>query len=143
MAHISGFTGAIAFGGASSDTNFNPAASSLTVQSWGLTQNTDTHEAYAKNESWATTFYAGSSWTGTATFLAEDALAANNMDFEIRAAGEVGKAFTSIQFEFVSGADYFTGSGIVTGMTMDNPLDGPVTVTVNFTGDGSLTATVG
>ena len=51
---------------------------------------------------------------------------------------------TTLAFVFLpegntTGDESFSGSGIVTGMSISVPLDGPVTRTVSFQGTGALT----
>jgi len=48
-------------------------------------------------------------------------------------------AFVFLPEGNTSGDESFSGTGIVTGMSINTPLDGPITRTVSFQGTGALT----
>ena len=139
MAHLSGYTGSLTYSTPASNVLFSPTDASVILQSWTVTQTTDTHEAIAKGDIGVTTFPMASRWTGTATYLQQDTVAAaNDGDLAIRE-DSTGKAI-AVSFVTDTG-DSYDGTGFVTSISTDDPLDGPVTVTVEFTGNGILAQT--
>ena len=137
MAHLSGYTGTLTYTGSAAAELFAPTDTSVKLQSWSVTQTTDTHEAIAKQDVGVTTFPMASRWVGTATYLQQST--AITGELAIREAASTGK---TIAVSFLTDAgDSYDGTGFVTSIATDCPLDGPDTVTVEFTGNGILTQT--
>ena len=141
MAHQSGYTGSVAFGTASA-TNYAPNVSTgMKVTSWSVDQRTKSFQAYAKSEDFVTTFGTASEWIATVEFLVQDGALAT--DLEIHDASNVAKTVTTAEFKLnINANDFLTGSGVVTRLQFNDPLDGPVTATCEISGNGALAATV-
>lgn len=140
MAHLSGYLGSMTYTATSSDSNFDAldVLNDFALESWEVTQETDTFKVFAKSEAWKATFAMRSRWRGTATYLVEGGvLAANGRNMEIRGSGVGHKTFVGT---FVTGSgEAYTGTGLIVGMNTDDPLDGPVRITVDMKGDGAFT----
>lgn len=139
MAHLSGYTGNISFTGAASDTIFSPTlGTDLEIQAWSIRQTTDEFGVSSKSEAWEVTFGTASEWTATATFLLEDSIVAP-FDVEIRGSGTTDAEKTFDATFITTTGEKYAGVGIVANIVTDDPLDGPVTVTVELEGNGELT----
>ncbi len=136
MPLVSGYTGSLTWTGTESDVIFAPATTDVKLQSWSIRQTTDEFGVSVKGDSWETTFGTASEWSATATYLLQDTIVAAGLSVEIRGASSGPKTFNGT-FVTTTGESY-TGIGFVTGMTTEDPLDGPVTVTVELEGDGKL-----
>lgn len=140
MAHISGYDGSIVMGTAG-DTEFGPSqTNTVKLQTWTVRQKVDTFTAMAKGDAWKAKFATAADWTATVTFLMQDAAASDEL--AIRKAATAAKAMTNVDF-ITTGGDKFEGSGYAAGVDIDDPLDAPVTVTVEIEGNGALTYTAG
>jgi hypothetical protein len=142
MPHLSGYAGAVTFTGGGSDTVFGPTTSELKLNSWEITQETDSFEAKSKGDAWYSTFPTASRWFGTMTFLVQDMLANDQVeDMEIRGSGltDAVKTFDAV-FKTSADGDAYTGQGIITRMRTTDPLDGPVEQVVEFKGGSTLTS---
>lgn len=141
MAHQGGYGGTITLGVAA-DAEFGPTSTEIALQRWDVVAETDTFGAYAKSDAFETTFNTGTRWRATIEALMETGAAATKLD--IRKAATAAKAMTAVKFHAQSGAgtdNYLTGSGFVTSVDFDDPLDGPVLATFEMEGDGGLTFT--
>lgn len=137
MPHVSGRSGTMTFG-AESGTEFNPGTG-IDLQSWTLTQETDTFEAFSKADHFVTSFRTVTRWSGTATFLHDDGGLIDTM--AIREASTEGKLITGLVLS-TDGTDAYNGNAIVTRGVTESPLDGPLSFTLDFVGNGVLTFTV-
>jgi hypothetical protein len=128
----------------STDTNFaaDDALNPLALETWNITQETDSFKVFTKSEAFKTTFGTRSRWRGTATYIMErpttGIITSAGRNMEIRGDGVVAhKQFVGT---FVTGSgEVFTGTALVVGLDTDCPLDGPDMVNVTFKGDGELT----
>lgn len=140
--HISGYTGAIAFGGGSSDVKFDPdvaaGGTDYALESWEVTQEQGNFEAYAKAQEWVTTFPTVARWRATASFLLQSGVTAESL--EIRNATSVSKA-VSVIFTPVTG-DTLSGAGSLDSLAFSSEKEGPAMVTVGMIGTGALVAAV-
>ncbi len=143
MAHLSGYEGSMTYTGTSSDTNFDAedTLNDLALESWTITQETDSFKVFAKSEAFKTTFCTRSRWSGTATYVVESGvLALNGRNMEIRGDGIAAHKQFIGTFITATG-DSYSGTALVVGMNTEDPLDGPARITVDFKGDGSLSFT--
>lgn len=142
MGHMSGFGGTLTLDTAS-NTEFGPistgGSADIGLQRWTVTAETDTFEAYAKGDSFVETFNTGTRWRATIEALMESTMAATNLDIRLdgQAAKTMGDGTDHVKF-FTQGDNYLLGKGFVTSVDFDDPLDGPVVVTIEMEGDGTL-----
>ena len=135
MAHLSGYSGRIT-------KTVGPAFITTGVESWTVNQETVMHEAYAKGtvagSDYKTKFATVNRWYASATVLVQDEVVTATLLAQ-------GTAVT-VRFIFVGtdgdtiGDRYYAGSGYITSLSTDEPLDGPVRATVEIRGNGALTA---
>lgn len=141
MAHISGYSGTITFGGVVGVAVFKPTTSELELTEWTLHQETDTFEALAKGESHYTRFATVSRWRGTASFLLQADLDTTTDSYlTIRTTDNASSKMITLTLDTVTGKQW-DGSAHLTNMTFDDPLDGPVTVDIEFVGTGTMIST--
>jgi len=137
MAHVSGYEGSLVLGTAG-DTEFGPSATTVKVESWTIRQTVDSFTAMAKGDAWKTKFMTAADWTATCTFLLQTTMVSTELD--IRKDTTAPKAMTALDFVTATG-DKFEGTGWVSRVEIDDPVDGPAKVTVEIEGDGPLTST--
>ena len=136
MAHVSGRSGTVVLGSAG-DAIFGPIeGTSVELQAWTLTQETDTFEAFSKADNFVETFSTGTRWSGTMSFLQESA--ATTAHLVIRKSDSEAKGVAAADFK-VNDNDKYEGKIYITRAVTESPLDGPVTYVVDFVGDGVLT----
>lgn len=147
MAHVSGYVGTITFTGTMGDDVWKGgnSLSALKVTEWSINMTSGSFEAAAKSDPWVTTFTIGAEWTSTCTFLFQDSWGTNDSEALVRAATFTIK---KAQIAFVSSGDSWTaqtanGYAIVKNMKVNDPLDAPVTMTVELEGEGPLLFTAG
>lgn len=134
MAHQSGYGGSVVFG-----TGDAFSAIAVAVEAWSVNQNTELIEARAKGEGWKTKFAGASEWDGQITCLHQDD-ATNGL--LVASATGASRTFTDLLLK-INAADYLTGSGFVSTVAIDDPVDGPAKVTYGLTGNGALAETHG
>lgn len=132
MAHQSGYGGSVVFG-----TGDAPAAIAVGLEAWSVNQNTEIIEARAKGDGWKTKFAGASEWDGQITCLIADDAADGLL--VASAAGDL-RTFTDLLLK-VNAADYLTGSGFISTVAIENPVDGPAKATYGLTGNGALAQT--
>lgn len=142
MSHMSGYGGTLTLGTAAA-TEFGPVSTGVSpdigIQRWVVIAETDTFEAYSKGESFVTTFNTGTRWRATIEALMESTMAAANLDIRLdeQIAKTMGDGTDHVKF-FTQADNYLLGKGFVTAVDFDDPLDGPVTATIEMEGDGAL-----
>lgn len=136
MAHRSGYGGSVNFTSPESSTEYAPnTTTAMKVLAWSCDQRTKNFQAYAKSEDFVVTFGTVSEWIATIEFLVQDT--ANTDALEVRMASATPKILTSFSLRMDT-SDRLAGSGILTRLQVNDPLDGPVTATCEVAGNGML-----
>lgn len=128
MAHQSGFGGSVTLGSGNA-----PSGIGVAVEEWTVDQNTETAEAYAKQELWKTKFAGPSDWTAQITCLLQD----NATNGLIVASAAAAFQTVSAMQLYLNGADYFQGNGFVSTVRLECPQIGPNKGTYTITGNGA------
>lgn len=136
MAHRSGYGGSVSFTSPESATEYAPnLTTAMKVVSWSVDQRNKSFQAYAKSEDFVVTFGTAGEWVATIEFLVQDTVNADAL--EVRGAGATPKILTTFSLR-MDANDRVTGSGVLTKLQINDPLDGPVTATCEVAGDGIL-----
>lgn len=129
MAHMSGFGGSVTV-------TAGPSTLVAAVQRWSVSQKTRNHEAYNMGQEWKETFVTASEWEATVECLIPVGITPATQL-------EVGQNIADLRLKF-NATEYYeaTGSGatgcFISGMSIDNPLDAPITAKMTITGKGAL-----
>lgn len=107
------------------------------VQSWNLDVTADVTEAYSMGEEWKDAGVGVKGWSGSLECYYDPANATQD-DIEV---GTV-VALNLYPGGDDTGASYYSGSAVVSGIPLSGAKDGWVAITFNFTGKGALAKAV-
>lgn len=150
MAHLSGYTGSISFTTAPGTTatwsgghSASTTQKALKLVAWSLEQDVTIIRAMAKSENWVTKFAAQARYSGSVEWLVQDDwTTTTDVSHDAKLRVDNSSPFspkTIIGTLITATGDAYSISGWITGLTLSNPLDGPVSSTCTFIGDGALT----
>ncbi len=128
MPHISGYGGSITIVG-------GWLAVPIKLETWDVNTTSLIFEGRAKGEAWKTKWVGPAKWEATVTCLVQHD-AADGLLPEVY--GEA-TPISNIQFHNTT-EDYLKATnGIITGVSVSNPIDGPAKATYTITGTGAMT----
>ena len=126
MAHLSGFDGSIA------GDLVGAGELAVKIEAFDVTDEADVIEARAKGDAGYTTFLGARKWTGNVVFLIQsDAALASLVP---------GQVITDLEFVFKAAGPKVAlkGSGHLSIIKTESPIDGPAKGTATIMGDGVL-----
>lgn len=110
----------------------------LGIKNWSLALNINTLETTGLGDDWKSYITGLKEWT-----------ASSSGDYEIKGGAELKgqdalqEAFlngTSVSLKlFVDGEHYYAGSAYIASLSIEDPVDDVVTISIEFTGSGELT----
>lgn len=136
MAFLSGFAGSMTVAASPND---GAVAFTTNLEEWIVFQDSEIIEARAKGNPWKTKFLGSSEWRAEIRSLVDDALAG------AAAALIVNQAVVDVEFIMEAGAgtnlSLVGANALLSNVTTESPVDGPVIIRGTITGTGALAQT--